>query len=142
MATKKQKLFLEKVGKIMTQRRFGKFSVIPSRRGYSILDPDDEVNHPFLGALSESQSENTLTGGVVIAAIGYGNLDHEFPVAKEKVVMWQIALQERNVESTVILNSPEDMLLRGAYLFIPYQFPEARKRKKNKPRKRKEISTC
>lgn len=119
MTTKQQKDLMEKVEKMLLQRRFGKFSVFPSRRGYQIVNPSIDRNQPFLDAFGESSGKDTATGGIVIAAIGFGNLDHEFPEATKAIGKYQKYLKEKGVDSEVIINSPEDMLTRGAYLFVP-----------------------
>ena len=119
MATPQQTELMENTRRILLENDFPEFKRMPQgRRGFQVIDPDDEKNRCFLLFLAKKFQVKALVEGIVVAAIGFGNLDHEFRKAKEAIRGYATALQEKDLATKELLTNSDSITNRGIYLFV------------------------
>lgn len=91
----------------------------PAQKGFHVVDPSDHGNIPFLSFFKGKARVDSLGGGVVVSAMGFGNLDAEISVATEAANDYASALIFEGFEAKVFsFAKKEPMINRGAYVFV------------------------
>jgi len=94
----------------------------PMQRGFQVIDPVDRSNLPFLCCFKGRTRFDSINGGVVVAALGFGNLDDEIEEAGKVIDQYKEHLEKKGLAAEVIFNGTKDPIVkRGAYVFVPLE---------------------